>query len=146
MTGEVRVILAEDNPNDAYIIKEVFEEIDIRNDLVWVKDGQELLEYLYHLGNYANETDDGRDQLIILDLNMPKMNGFEALEVIRNSQDQRIKSTPVIVLTTSPLEQDLAKCHAMGIYSYVVKPQDYNDVIALFEDIKGLLDERKLMH
>ncbi len=113
-------MLIEDDAADVLIIKRALKELEIENELVHVGDGEEALEYL------KNE-DNERPCIILLDLNMPKMNGIEFLEAAKS--DKGLKSIPVIALTTSDSKQDVTRCFKLGIVGYVVKPIDYKKFV-----------------
>lgn len=114
------IMLVEDDAADVLIIKRALKELKIDNKLVHSADGEEALEYLK---NEENE----RPCIILLDLNMPKMNGIEFLEAAKS--DEELKSIPVIALTTSESSQDITRCFKLGIVGYIVKPVDYKKFV-----------------
>lgn len=114
------IMLVEDDAADVLIIKRALRELKIDNELVNAGDGEEALEYLKNEGNE-------RPCIILLDLNMPKMNGIEFLEVAK--ADNELKTIPVIALTTSESSQDITKCFSLGIVGYIVKPVDYKKFV-----------------
>jgi CheY-like chemotaxis protein len=116
----VRILIAEDDPDDRVLISEAFEETLGQNKLHFVGDGQELLEYLYNKGKYADPRLAPRPDLILLDLNMPRMDGREALERIK--RDPLLRRIPVVVLTTSGSEDDIEWSYRLGVGGYVCKP------------------------
>ncbi len=114
------IMLVEDDAADVLIIKRALKELKIDNKLVHSADGEEALEYLK---NEENE----RPCIILLDLNMPKMNGIEFLEAAKS--DEELKSIPVVALTTSESSQDITRCFKLGIVGYIVKPVDYKKFV-----------------
>ncbi len=114
------IMLVEDDSADVLIIKRALKELNIENELVNAGNGEEALEYLK---NGENE----RPCIILLDLNMPKMNGIEFLEEAKS--DEELKSIPVVALTTSESSQDITRCFKLGIVGYIVKPVDYKKFV-----------------
>lgn len=117
------ILLVEDNPSDIGLTQRALAKSHIANKMVVAEDGQEALEYIFCTGKY-----DGRDAgelpaLILLDLNLPRVDGFEVLRRIRN--DQRTHRLPVVILTTSKEEQDVAQGYDLGANSYIRKPVDF---------------------
>ena len=121
-----RILLVEDSPNDAELTLEALAEINLANEIQWLKDGEEALDYLYRRGAYS-----GREPinpiLILLDLKLPKVDGRQVLREIRN--DPRLRAIPVVVMTSSREESDLAGCYATGVNAYVVKPVNYAEFV-----------------
>lgn len=115
------ILLVEDNQDDVELTRLAFAESRVANDLVVVRDGQEALDYLFANGKYAGAC--VRPQLILLDLNLPKVDGLEVLRRIR--ADELTKLLPVVVLTTSKEEQDLLDSYSLGANSYIQKPVDF---------------------
>lgn len=130
------ILLVEDDPVDAMMVKRAFKELKVTNPLVHSSNGKEALEYLRSEGNE-------RPCVILLDLNMPKMNGLEFLKVIK--ADNALKKTPVVVLTTSREQQDAAESFKPGIVGYIIKPVDYKkfvDAIRIIEPYRTLSELR----
>lgn len=126
------ILLAEDNPDDVVLTKMALSQNNIANELVVVSNGREALDYLFGMGDYAER--EGQDPcLILLDLNMPKINGLEVLEAIR--ADERTRLIPTVILTTSNIERDLVKSYSLGANSYILKPVDF---VQFAEAIKQL--------
>ena len=124
----IRILVAEDNEDHAYLLRLAFEDGKVHNDLVFVGDGIEAIEFLD-----SCESLDDLPGLILLDINMPRMDGFEALEKIKTSK--RYRHIPVVVLTSSDREEDVARSYEGGACSFVSKPvkfEDFRDVIANF--------------
>jgi len=115
----VEILLLEDEPSDAYLVKMALKEGKILAHLHHVEDGREVLDFLNKSEEYA---DVPRPDLILLDLNMPRMNGCEFLAAIK--ADERFKGIPVVVLTTSDVEKDVIYSYQLGATSYITKPVD----------------------
>jgi len=126
------ILLVEDNPNDVELTLEALAEHNFANGVHVTRDGAEALDYLYRRGDYAN-LPEGNPAVILLDLKLPKIDGIEVLRTIK--LDQLLKFIPVVVLTSSREEQDLAECYKLGVNAYVVKPVGFHDFI---EAVKGL--------
>src|SRR5437868_10504227 len=121
MTVDIReILLVEDNMADARMTIMALEEKKIANKIFHVKDGAEALDYIFARGQYASRQNNGLPVLILLDLKMPKVNGIEVLEAIKN--DERTRKIPVTVFTSSQEDPDVKRCYELGVNSYVVKP------------------------
>ena len=116
----ITILMAEDDPDDRMLTAEAFKESRLVNDLRFVEDGEELMDYLHHHGKYANQSDSPRPGLILLDLNMPRKDGREALAEIK--ADEKLRPIPVIVLTTSKADEDIWNTYNLGVNSFIVKP------------------------
>jgi CheY-like chemotaxis protein len=127
-----RILMVEDNPNDAELTMEALAEHNLANDVLWVHDGEEALDYLHCRGKY-----DGCDcselAVILLDLKLPKVDGLEVLRVIKS--DPRLKLIPVVVLTSSREERDLVESYQLGVNAYVVKPVDFGEFMKAVEEL-----------
>jgi len=128
----VTILMAEDDPDDRMLTEDALEENRLANDLRFVENGEELLDYLYHRGQY-NKINAPRPGLILLDLNMPKMDGREALKVIKS--DASLKRIPVVVLTTSKAEEDILKSYDLGVNSFITKPVTFDDLVEVTREI-----------
>ena len=129
----ITILMADDDADDRQMTKEAFEECHLVNDLRFVEDGEELMDYLYRRGKYADPASSPRPGLILLDLNMPRKDGREALEEIKN--DPRLRTIRVVVLTTSKAEEDIVRTYNLSAASYITKPVTF----------EGLLDVIKTM-
>ena len=118
------VLLVEDNLDDVLITRRAWRKGKIRNELHVVNDGEEALDFLYKRNGHQ---DAPKISLMLLDLKMPKMNGFEVLENIK--QDEKLRRIPVVVLTTSPRSSDIERAYDLGCNSYIVKPVGFNNFI-----------------
>jgi two-component system response regulator len=119
----VTILIADDDPDDRQLTKEAFAESHVLNDLRFVADGAELMDYLRRRESYADPAKSPRPGLILLDLNMPKMDGREALGVIK--ADPKLKNIRVVVMTTSKAEEDILRTYDLGAASYVTKPVNF---------------------
>jgi CheY-like chemotaxis protein len=126
-------LMADDDPDDRLLINEAFKESLLCNSLYFVEDGVQLLDYLRHEGAYADRQVSPTPDLILLDLNMPRKDGREALAEIKN--DARLRYIPVVVLTTSKAEEDIMRSYDIGAASYITKPVTFDGLV---EAIKGL--------
>jgi two-component system response regulator len=123
MTGDMDILLIEDNPEDVEITLRAFQKHRIATKVHVVRDGEEALECLFCTGRYAERSPCTNTRLILLDLKLPKVDGLEILQKCKS--DPRTKHIPVVVLTSSREEEDLEKSYDYGVNSYVVKPVDF---------------------
>lgn len=128
------ILIAEDDPKDVELILEAMSENNLANKVEVVHDGVEALEYLNCEGKYASRRP-GNPALVLLDIKMPRMGGFEVLRAIRN--DAKLKRIPVLILTSSREEQDLTLSYDLGVNAYVVKPVAFQDFIDAVKQIGG---------
>lgn len=126
----VEILLLEDEPSDAYLVKMALKEGKVPANLHHAVDGREGLEFLNRTEKYA---DMPRPDLILLDLNMPRMNGCEFLTAVK--ADERFKSIPVVVLTSSAVEKDVALSYQLGATSYIAKPADMQQFVKAIQQI-----------
>ena len=131
--NEVDVLMVEDSPNDAELIKRALSKLNIANKIFWAKDGAEALDFIFCTGAYT-----GRDakthplKVILLDLKLPKVNGLEVATKIKS--DEHTKIIPIVIVTSSQEDRDLKAAYALGVNSYIVKPiEAENFVKALSE-------------
>jgi two-component system, response regulator len=118
------ILVVEDNPSDEALTLRALRKSGIANEVVVVRDGPEALEYLFATDRYAARNADDVPQVVLLDLNLPKISGIEVLRRIR--ADARTKLLPVVILTSSSEDRDLVDGYSSGANSYVVKPVDFN--------------------
>ena len=123
-----KILLIEDNPSDIDLTKRALEKGRIANDLVVVSDGQEALDYLFGTGEYAGRDVSDFPTLTLLDLKLPKVSGLEVLRRIRS--EPGIRRMPVVILTSSREEQDIAAGYDLGVNSYIRKPVDFEHFVA----------------
>lgn len=119
---QVKILLVEDSPLDAELTIRALKDGKLANTVEWVKDGQQALDYLFQEGSYA-ERAGALPQLVLLDLKMPRVSGIEVLRAIK--ADARTRLIPVVVMTSSQEEKDIAQSYDLGVNSYVVKPVDF---------------------
>jgi len=119
---QVEIVLVEDSEEDAEITIRGLQEANLANNLVWLKDGEEALEFLFRRGRYRDHTEYS-PRLILLDLKMPKVDGIEVLQAIK--QNDKLRSIPVVMLTSSAEENDIVRSYDLGVNSYLVKPVDF---------------------
>jgi len=121
------ILLVEDNPDDVELTRIAFAEAKIANELAVVGDGAEALDFLFARGKHAGRTADDLPSIVLLDLNLPKVDGREVLQAIR--ADERTRSLPVVVLTTSTEPFDIEASYALGVNSYIRKPVDFEQFV-----------------
>jgi CheY-like chemotaxis protein len=127
------MMYAEDDPEDRMLLKDAWEESDLSNELHFVEDGEALMDYLFRRGKYAELSGQPLPGLILLDLNMPKKDGREALGEIK--ADPNLRRIPIVVLTTSREEEDIRRSYDMGVSGFIIKPVTFE---SLCEIIKGV--------
>jgi len=125
MNQEIDILLVENNPGDAEMAVMALSQNNLAGKLLHVKDGAEALDYVFAEGKYAERQINHKPKVILLDLNLPKVNGIEVLLKIKS--DDRTKSIPVIVLTASKEDPDIQQCYDLGVNSYVVKPVGFGE-------------------
>ncbi len=123
----ITILVADDDPDDRLLIKEALEEARLANAIDFVEDGVELMDYLHRRGNHADRPSSSVPGLLLLDLNMPRKDGREALEEIR--ADLKLKRIPVIILTTSAAEEDIVRTYDLGASSFITKPVSFDDLV-----------------
>src|SRR5688572_23680147 len=123
----VTILMADDDPDDRQLTREAFEEAKLANDLRFVEDGVELLDYLQRRGKYADPESSPRPGLILLDLNMPKKDGREALQEIK--ADPKLKRIRVVIMTTSKAEEDILRSYNLSAASYITKPVTFEALV-----------------
>ncbi len=119
----VEILLVEDNPTDAELCMRALRKHNLSNRLVWVKDGEEALDFLFERGKYAGH--DGRPKVVLLDLRLPKVDGIEVLRKVK--ADERLKAVPIVVLTSSKEDRDVIDSYALGANSFVSKPVEFSE-------------------
>ena len=127
----IDILLVEDNPGDARLALESLKESKIRNTLHWVQDGLEAMKFLHRQGSYENAP---RADLILLDLNMPKMDGRKVLAEIKSDDD--LKRIPVVIFTISKAEEDILKAYDLHTNCYITKPLDLDRFLKVIQSIE----------
>jgi len=120
----VGILLVEDNPDHAHLTIRALRDGHLTNEIFWVKNGEEALDFLYHRGAYGNGTPSPRPGLILLDIQLPKVDGYGVLRQIKS--DDSLRSIPVVMLTTSELPDEVARSYQQGANSYVCKPVQFS--------------------
>ena len=120
---QVDILLVEDNALDAELAMRALEKGAVANHVLWIKDGQQALDYLFCRGEYQDRSK-SLPRLVLLDLKMPRVDGMEVLKAIKS--DQRTRRIAVVIMTSSQEEMDLARSYDLGANSYIVKPVDFN--------------------
>lgn len=129
----ITILLADDDEDDRILAMDALADSRLANDLRTVEDGEELMDYLLRRGRYAAPEDSPRPGLILLDLNMPKMDGREALREIKS--DASLRRIPIVVLTTSQAEEDIYKTYDLGANSFVTKPVMFDSLVKVMKDL-----------
>ena len=129
----ITILIADDDPEDRMLAAEALKESRLANDIRFVEDGEELVDYLTYRGRFTNPDDAPRPGVILLDLNMPRKDGREALREIKS--DPVLRQIPVVVLTTSKAEEDVLRSYHDGVNSFISKPVSF---IALIEVVRTL--------
>jgi len=125
----ITILYADDDPEDRMLIKEAWEENRLANELHFVEDGEELINYLRRRGKYESLQTAPLPGMILLDLNMPKKDGREALREIK--ADRLLRLIPVVVLTTSKAEEDILRAYDLGVNSFIMKPVTFQSLVDL---------------
>lgn len=130
---KITILVAEDDEDDRLLMQEALEENRLANDLHFVCDGEELMDYLLHQGNFSDPESSPRPSLILLDLNMPRKDGREALKEIK--ADPNLRQIPVVVLTTSKAEEDILRTYDLGVSSFIAKPVVFESMVQIMKTI-----------
>jgi CheY-like chemotaxis protein len=124
---KIKVLMADDDEDDRLMTKEALDETPLGSNLQFVEDGEELLDYLFQRNKYSDPEKAPRPDLILLDLNMPKKDGREALKEIKESPE--LRNIPVVVLTTSKAEEDIYRTYELGVNSFISKPVTFEGMV-----------------
>ena len=127
----ITILMADDDPDDRLLVKEAFRESRMINNLETVEDGEELMDLLNRRGKFADTPIS--PSLILLDLNMPRKSGLEALREIKS--DENLRRLPVVILTTSKAEEDIIRSYDLGVNSFIVKPVTFDSLVELVKDL-----------
>jgi len=128
----VEILLVEDNPTDAELTMRALRKKNLANNLVWVKDGVEALDFIFCKGQYENRPN-LTPRLILLDLKLPKVDGIEVLRAIK--ADAKTRTVPVVMLTSSHEERDIVESYQLGVNSYIVKPVDFEKFLDMVSQV-----------
>ena len=133
LTKSINLLIADDDPDDRMMTQAALEESYLLNSLYFVENGQELMDFLKRRGKYTDPATSPRPDLVLLDLNMPRKDGREALMEIK--ADPELRSIPIIVLTTSKSEQDILKSYDLGVNCFISKPVLFEELIEVVRSI-----------
>jgi CheY-like chemotaxis protein len=125
----ITILYADDDAEDRMLVKDAWAENRLANELHFVEDGEELMDYLRRRGPYTHLAGEPLPGMILLDLNMPRKDGREALQEIK--ADPRLRSIPVVVLTTSKAEEDILRAYDLGVNSFILKPVTFQSLVDL---------------
>jgi CheY-like chemotaxis protein len=124
----ITILVCDDDEDDRMLTQQALQDAKISNALRFVEDGEQLLDYLYQRGNFAGEIGLApRPGLILLDLNMPKMDGRDALKLIK--EDPTLRDIPIVILTTSTLDEDIIRSYQLGVNSFITKPVTFSGLV-----------------
>lgn len=129
----IDILLVEDNPDHVILTKMVFEKYNVANKVYVATDGADAIDFIYHLGKYDNGNNSPRPGLILLDVKLPKIGGFEVLKRLKS--DPAYSSIPVVMLTTSSRDEEIARGYAEGANSYVTKPVKFSEFAEKIKNI-----------
>ncbi len=127
------ILMADDDPDDCMCMGDAFNQVGVSNRFVSLQDGKHLMDYLKRRGRYGDRLSSPRPDLILLDLNMPRKNGREALKEIKGHPG--LRTIPIVVLTTSKDESDIALCYDLGASSFITKPASFSELIDVVKAI-----------
>src|SRR5438067_11155841 len=130
----ITILMADDDADDRRLTKDALEESRLANDLRFVENGEELIEYLRHEGKFSNVEQSPRPGLILLDLNMPRKDGRTALKEIKSDPD--LRQIPVVILTTSKADEDVYRSYDLGVNSYIVKPVTFEALVDILQTLE----------
>ena len=130
----ITILMADDDPDDRLLTSDAMKEARLINDLRFVENGEELMDYLHRRGKFAPPADAPRPGLILLDLNMPRKDGRTVLKELK--QDAELRSIPVVVLTTSKDDEDVYRSYDLGVNSYVVKPVTFEALVDTLQTLE----------
>ncbi len=129
----ITILIADDDEDDRMFAEQALKESRLANDLHFVKDGEELTDYLYRRGEYSDPENSPSPGLILLDLNMPRKDGREALKEIKS--DPELRRIPIVVLTVSDADEDIYNTYELGVNSYVEKPVTFESLVKIMKGI-----------
>jgi CheY-like chemotaxis protein len=128
------ILMVDDDPDDRLLTEKALRTNRVINPILFLEDGEELVDYLRRHGKYEGSKQAPRPCFILLDLNMPRMDGRKALEIIKS--DPALRKIPVVILTTSQAEEDILKTYNLGANSFITKPIDFESLVSLMDSLK----------
>lgn len=129
----IAILIADDDAEDRMLAKDALEESRLANEVHFVEDGEALMHYLFNQGKFADKEKYPKPGIILLDLNMPKMDGREALKEIKSNAN--LRSIPIVVLTTSKAEEDILKTYNLGVNSFITKPVSFESLVNVMKTL-----------
>ena len=132
-TNSIVILVADDDAEDRMLVKDALDESRLANNVNFVEDGEELMHYLRNTGKYTDKTKYPTPGLILLDLNMPRKDGREAVKEIKS--DPRLRVIPIVVLTTSKAEEDILKTYDLGVSSFITKPVTFSSMVEIMKTL-----------
>ncbi len=129
----ISILMADDDPDDRLLLEDALEEVHLNNQFSFVEDGVELMDYLHRQGNYSELEGTPLPGLILLDLNMPRKDGRQALKEIK--EDPALRHIPIIILTTSKAEEDILRSYDLGANSFIVKPVTFDKLVKIIREL-----------
>lgn len=133
ISDDVQILLVEDSADDAELAMRSIKGANLVNEIIWLKDGEEVIAYLRGEGAHVERDTSIKPKLILLDLKLPKVSGIEVLEIIKNENE--LKNIPVVVMTSSKQSKDLKRCYELGVNSYVVKPISFSQFTEVIKEV-----------
>ncbi|MEO6034828.1 MAG: response regulator [Verrucomicrobiota bacterium] len=133
--AKAMILLAEDDAGDVFLMKHALEKASVSYPMKVVRDGEEAIHYLQGAGEFADRKNNPLPAILLLDLNMPKISGFEILTWIRGQVD--LKRLPVVVLSTSSQQHDVRKAYELGANSYLTKPSNFDDLVEMVKMVEA---------
>lgn len=130
---EVDILIVEDNPTDAELTIRALKKNNLANNIFLVEDGELALDFLYSRGKFSDRKDNKNPKVVFLDLKLPKVDGLEVIKEIKS--DEKLKSIPVVVLTSSNEESDIIESYKLGVNSYITKPVDFEKFMLAMKEL-----------
>ncbi len=132
--SEITILIADDDADDRFLIHDALRDCNVQNQVLFVEDGEELTDYLNRIGKYSDPNNSPRPGLILLDLNMPRKDGIEALKEIKSNP--HLRSIPIVILSTSRADEDISRAYDLGANSFISKPVSYDGLVEAMTSLK----------